>query len=84
LESSIRADCEIRVYCRSGQDFYIATRILLQNGFKAKNISGGKFFLAQSDLMTGSGEAAPRPCSKRARSALLEAHVLAVRNCSAS
>ena len=35
--------------------------------------------LAQSDLVTGSGEAAP--C---ARSGLLEAHVLAVRNCSAS
>ena len=27
--------------CRSAQRAYYATRILLQNGFKAKNISGG-------------------------------------------
>jgi NADPH-dependent 2,4-dienoyl-CoA reductase/sulfur reductase-like enzyme/rhodanese-related sulfurtransferase len=32
---------EILVICRSGQRAYSATRILLQNGFKAKNISGG-------------------------------------------
>ena len=37
-------DREIHVYCRSGQCFYIA--ILLQNGFKARNISSGMFFLA--------------------------------------
>jgi rhodanese-related sulfurtransferase len=34
-------DKEINVICRSGQRAYIATRILLQNGFKAKTISGG-------------------------------------------
>ena len=34
-------DREILVYCRSGQRAYYATRILLQNGFKARNISGG-------------------------------------------
>lgn len=34
-------DQEIRVICRSAQRAYYATRILLQNGFKAKNISGG-------------------------------------------
>lgn len=34
-------DKEIQVVCRSGQRAYSATRILLQNGFKAKNISGG-------------------------------------------
>jgi rhodanese-related sulfurtransferase len=34
-------DREIRVFCRSAQRAYYATRILLQNGFKAKNISGG-------------------------------------------
>ena len=28
-------------FCRSGQRAYYATRILLQNGFKARNISGG-------------------------------------------
>ena len=34
-------DREIHVICRSAQRAYYATRILLQNGFKAKNISGG-------------------------------------------
>ena len=34
-------DTEIHVFCRSAQRAYYATRILLQNGFKAKNISGG-------------------------------------------
>jgi NADPH-dependent 2,4-dienoyl-CoA reductase/sulfur reductase-like enzyme/rhodanese-related sulfurtransferase len=34
-------DREIRVICRSAVRAYYATRILLQNGFKAKNISGG-------------------------------------------
>ena len=32
---------EILVFCRSGQRAYYATRILLQNGFKARNIAGG-------------------------------------------
>ena len=34
-------DREIRVICRSAQRAYYATRILLQNGLKARNISGG-------------------------------------------
>jgi len=34
-------DREIHVFCRSAQRSYYATRILLQNGFKARNISGG-------------------------------------------
>lgn len=34
-------DKEIEVFCRSGQRSYYATRILLQNGFKVKNVSGG-------------------------------------------
>jgi rhodanese-related sulfurtransferase len=34
-------DREICVICRSAARAYYATRILLQNGFKAKNISGG-------------------------------------------
>jgi NADPH-dependent 2,4-dienoyl-CoA reductase/sulfur reductase-like enzyme/rhodanese-related sulfurtransferase len=34
-------DKEICVFCRSGQRSYYATRILLQNGFKAYNVSGG-------------------------------------------
>ncbi len=37
---------EIHVVCRSGQRSYIATRILLQHGFKAKNVSGGVLSLA--------------------------------------
>jgi NADPH-dependent 2,4-dienoyl-CoA reductase/sulfur reductase-like enzyme/rhodanese-related sulfurtransferase len=32
---------EIAVICRSAQRAYYATRVLLQNGFKARNISGG-------------------------------------------
>jgi NADPH-dependent 2,4-dienoyl-CoA reductase/sulfur reductase-like enzyme/rhodanese-related sulfurtransferase len=34
-------DREINVICRSAQRAYYATRILLQNGFKARNLSGG-------------------------------------------
>jgi NADPH-dependent 2,4-dienoyl-CoA reductase/sulfur reductase-like enzyme/rhodanese-related sulfurtransferase len=34
-------DQEILVICRSGQRAYYATRILLQNGFRARNIVGG-------------------------------------------
>jgi NADPH-dependent 2,4-dienoyl-CoA reductase/sulfur reductase-like enzyme/rhodanese-related sulfurtransferase len=33
-------DREIAVFCRSAQRSYYATRILLQNGFKVRNISG--------------------------------------------
>ncbi len=39
--AEIPRDKEILVYCRSGLRSYIATRILLQNGFKVQNISGG-------------------------------------------
>jgi rhodanese-related sulfurtransferase len=34
-------DRDIHVICRSGQRAYYATRILLQNGFNARNLSGG-------------------------------------------
>jgi rhodanese-related sulfurtransferase len=34
-------DREIQVFCRSGQRAYYATRILLQNGFKVRNVAGG-------------------------------------------
>ena len=34
-------DREILVICRSAQRAYYATRILLQNGFQARNLSGG-------------------------------------------
>ena len=41
-------DREILVVCRSAQRAYYATRILLQNGFQARNISGG--MLSRSHL----------------------------------
>ncbi len=34
-------DREIQIVCRSGQRAYYATRILLQNGFNARNVAGG-------------------------------------------
>jgi NADPH-dependent 2,4-dienoyl-CoA reductase/sulfur reductase-like enzyme/rhodanese-related sulfurtransferase len=34
-------DREIMIVCRSAQRAYYATRVLLQNGFRARNISGG-------------------------------------------
>jgi len=42
-------DREILVICRSAQRAYYATRILLQNAFKARNVSGG--MLSRSMLM---------------------------------
>ena len=42
---------EILVFCRSGQRAYYATRILLQNGFKARNVAGG--MLSRSHLAGG-------------------------------
>jgi NADPH-dependent 2,4-dienoyl-CoA reductase/sulfur reductase-like enzyme/rhodanese-related sulfurtransferase len=44
-------DREINVFCRSGQRAYYATRILLQNGFKARNVSGGMLSLAHNYLL---------------------------------
>jgi NADPH-dependent 2,4-dienoyl-CoA reductase/sulfur reductase-like enzyme/rhodanese-related sulfurtransferase len=41
-------DRTIDVFCHSGQRAYMATRILLQNGFKARNISGGALAYAAS------------------------------------
>ena len=43
-------DREIHVICRSAQRAYYATRILVQNGFKAKNISGGMLSRAMYSL----------------------------------
>ncbi len=43
-------DKEIHVICRSGQRAYYATRILLQNGYNAKNVSGGMLSLAHNYL----------------------------------
>ena len=44
-------DREIHVICRSGQRAYLAVRMLLQNGFKAKNVSGGMLSLAHNYLL---------------------------------
>jgi NADPH-dependent 2,4-dienoyl-CoA reductase/sulfur reductase-like enzyme/rhodanese-related sulfurtransferase len=44
-------DREILVICRSGQRAYYATRILLQNGFRVRNISGG--MLSRTNLASG-------------------------------
>ncbi len=34
-------DADLRVYCAVGQRGYLATRILLQHGFRARNLPGG-------------------------------------------
>ena len=41
LSVELPEDEDIHVFCRSGQRSWYATRILLQNGFRARNISGG-------------------------------------------
>jgi rhodanese-related sulfurtransferase len=38
---NLARDREVLVFYRSGQRAYCATRILLQNGFKARGVSGG-------------------------------------------
>jgi len=52
-------DREIHVVCRSGQRAYYATRVLLQNGFKVKNVSGGMLSLAQNYLFDTIREEGP-------------------------
>jgi NADPH-dependent 2,4-dienoyl-CoA reductase/sulfur reductase-like enzyme/rhodanese-related sulfurtransferase len=44
-------DREIHVICRSGQRAYIATRMLLQRGFKASTLSGGMLALAHNQFL---------------------------------
>ena len=46
---------EILVICRSAQRAYYATRILLQNGFKARNISGGTLSRAMHSVGKAQG-----------------------------
>jgi NADPH-dependent 2,4-dienoyl-CoA reductase/sulfur reductase-like enzyme/rhodanese-related sulfurtransferase len=48
-------DREIFVICRSAQRAYYATRILLQNGFKARNLSGGMLARAMSAPTSNKG-----------------------------
>lgn len=49
-------DREIHVICRSGQRAYLAARILSQNGFQAKTISGGMLSLAHKRSMGSSAK----------------------------
>jgi NADPH-dependent 2,4-dienoyl-CoA reductase/sulfur reductase-like enzyme/rhodanese-related sulfurtransferase len=58
--SELPKDREIHVICRSAQRGYYAQRILLQNGFKAKNISGGMLSRAMCGLDLKAKEAAKR------------------------
>jgi rhodanese-related sulfurtransferase len=44
-------DKEINVICRSGDCTYYAIRILLQNGFNAKNVTGGMLSVAQNKML---------------------------------
>ena len=55
--NELPADKEIYILCRSAQRAYYATRILLQNGFKAKNISGGMISYAHNYLFEAQKEA---------------------------
>ena len=48
-------DREILVICRSAQRAYYATRVLLQNGFKARNISGGTMARAMVCILVQNG-----------------------------
>jgi NADPH-dependent 2,4-dienoyl-CoA reductase/sulfur reductase-like enzyme/rhodanese-related sulfurtransferase len=49
-------DREIHVICRSGQRAYTAMRVLLQNGFKAKNVAGGMLSRAQNCMFDANAE----------------------------
>jgi rhodanese-related sulfurtransferase len=49
--SELPKDQVIHVICRSGQRAYMATRILLQNGFQVKNVSGGMLSMAQKSML---------------------------------
>jgi rhodanese-related sulfurtransferase len=51
-------DREVLVTCRSGQRAYLATRILLQHGFQARNLSGG--FLSRARAPEESVKPVPR------------------------
>ena len=48
-------DQTINVFCRSGQRSYYATRVLLQNGFQVKNISGGMLSRTYSSFFLQEG-----------------------------
>jgi NADPH-dependent 2,4-dienoyl-CoA reductase/sulfur reductase-like enzyme/rhodanese-related sulfurtransferase len=62
-------DRAIQVICRSGQRAYYATRILIQNGFQARTLSGGLLSRAQAQMLEANGQEAPE-----ARLDLIAAH----------
>ncbi len=47
-------DCQIVPYCYVGQRGYMATRLLLQKGFEANNLSGGYCLCRDSGKLNGS------------------------------
>jgi NADPH-dependent 2,4-dienoyl-CoA reductase/sulfur reductase-like enzyme/rhodanese-related sulfurtransferase len=49
-------DREILLICRSGGRAYYATRVLLQNGFRARNLSGGMLARTYSHLLADSND----------------------------
>ena len=48
-------DKTIQVICRSGQRAYYATRLLLQQGFDARNVSGGMLSRAHTSFFVQEG-----------------------------
>ncbi len=52
-------DRMINVICRSGQRAYVATRMLVQTGFKAKTISGGMLSLSRLHRTNNKQDRAP-------------------------
>lgn len=48
-------DKTVQVVCRSGQRAYYATRLLLQHGFDARNVSGGMLSRAHSSFFIAGG-----------------------------
>lgn len=46
-------DREIDVICRSGQRAYVAARLLLQRGYRARVLSGGMLARAHEELLGG-------------------------------
>jgi rhodanese-related sulfurtransferase len=50
-----RADKTIHVICHSGQCAYYATRLLLQKGFDARNVSGGMLSKAHTSFFLQEG-----------------------------
>ena len=63
-------DRDILVLCRSGQRAYVATRMLLQNGFEARTISGGMLSLAHNGVLDAAIDSPgedERPLARRSK-----------------